>query len=164
MNCIAAVDNNWAIGYKNDLLISIPADKRFFREITTGKVVIMGRNTLDSLPGGMPFKNRTNIVVTRQKSLKIPDAQVVYSIDEALALVKEQGYKDEDIFVVGGGSIYEQLLQYCDTAYITKINYSYQADTYFPNLDKDENWEMVEEGEENTYYDIEWKFCKYVKK
>jgi dihydrofolate reductase len=159
MNCIVAVDNNWAIGYQNKLLVSIPADMRFFRDETTNKVVIMGRNTLEGFPGAQPLKNRVNIVITLKKDYKVKDAIVVHSIEEALEEAKK--YKSEDIYVIGGASIYRQMLPYCDVAHITKIDYAYQADTYFPNLDEMEDWFLAEETEEQTYYDLSYTFCRY---
>jgi dihydrofolate reductase len=162
MNCIVAVDNNWAIGYQNKLLVSIPADMRFFRDVTAGKVVIMGKNTLESFPGGQPLKNRVNIVIALEKDYKMKDAIVVYSIEEALEAVGK--YKSEDIFVIGGASIYRQMLPYCEVAHITKIDYSYLADTYFPNLDQMEDWVLAEESDEHTYYDLPYTFCRYERK
>lgn len=162
MNLIVAVDKNWAIGFQNKLLVSIPADMRFFRDETSNKVVILGKKTLDTFPGGKPLKNRLNIIVTRQKDLKVADAIIVNSIEEAIDAAKD--YKSEDIYVIGGATIYEQMLPYCDVAHITKIDYSYQADTYFPNLDEDEEWELEIESEEQTYYDLEYSFCKYVRR
>lgn len=162
MKCIVAVDENWAIGYKNQLLVSIPADMRFFKEMTTGKVVVMGKNTLESFPGGKPLANRTNIVVALEKDYKVPGATVVNSIEEALEAVKE--YDTEDVYIIGGASIYKQFLQYCDVAHVTKIDYAYAADTYFPNLDKDNEWEITADSEEQTYYDLEYRFLKYERK
>jgi Dihydrofolate reductase len=162
MNLIAAVDKNWAIGHENKLLVSIPADMRFFREETNGKVVLMGRHTLESFPGGVPLKNRTNIVITLDRDYEVKDAIVVHSLDEALEVMK--AYKTEDVYVIGGASIYSQLLPYCDTAYITKIEYAYQADTFFPNLDENPEWALAEQSEEQTYYDLEYAFCKYIRK
>ena len=159
MKCIVAVDENWAIGYKNQLLVSIPADMRFFKEMTTGKVVVMGKNTLESFPGGKPLANRTNIVVALEKDYKVPGATVVNSIEEALEAVKK--YDTEDVYIIGGASIYKQFLQYCDVAHVTKIDYAYAADTYFPNLDKDDEWEITADSEEQTYYDLEYRFLKY---
>ena len=103
MKCIVAVDKNWGIGYKNQLLVSIPADMRFFKEATTGKVVVMGKNTLESLPGGKPLPNRTNIVVALEKNYKVPGATVVNSIEEAIEAVKE--FDTNDVYIIGGGSI-----------------------------------------------------------
>lgn len=161
MKLIVAVDKNWAIGYKNELLVSIPADMRFFRDQTTGKVVVMGKNTLESFPGGKALKNRVNIVVALEKSYKAPDAIVVNSIEDAIAEASK--YNTDDVYVIGGASIYKQMLQFCDTAYVTKIDHAYVADTYFPNLDEDENWKMTEISEEQTYYDLEYRFTKYEK-
>lgn len=161
MNIIVAVDKNWAIGCQNKLLVSIPADMRFFRQVTTGKVVILGKKTLETFPGGKPLKDRLNIVISKQ-NITIPDAIVVHSIEEALDVVKE--YKSEDVYVIGGATIYKQMLPYCDVAHVTKIDYGYHADTYFPNLDEMPEWVVEEQSEEQTYYDIEYTFYKYVKK
>lgn len=159
MNLIVAVDKNWAIGYQNKLLVSIPADMRFFRDETTGKVVIMGRNTLESFPGGQPLKNRTNIVISGRKDYKVNNAIVVNSVEEALKEVSK--FKSEDVYVIGGESIYCQMLPYCKVAHVTKIDYAYQADTYFPNLDEMEDWVLAEESDEQTYYDLAYTFCRY---
>lgn len=161
MNLIVAVDKNWAIGYQNRMLISIPEDMRFFRDETMGKAVIMGRKTMETFQGGKPLKNRFNVVIT-SKDVEINDAVVVHSIEEALEAVK--GYRSEDVYVVGGDSIYRQMLDYCDVAHITKIDYAYHADTYFPNLDEKAEWKIVGESEEKTYYDIEYAFYKYERK
>lgn len=161
MNLIVAVDKNWAIGLKNQLLVRIPADQRFFRTETTGKVVVMGRSTLESFPGGQPLKNRTNIVITRQNDYNMKDTMILHSIEEALEEVKK--YSSNDVYVIGGESIYKQMLPYCDVAYVTKIDYAYEADTYFPDLDDMPDWELAEESEEQTYYDLEYTFRKYVR-
>ena len=144
MNLIVAVDSNWAIGKENKLLVSIPQDMKFFRETTKGKVVAMGRKTLESFPGGQPLKNRVN---------------VVHTIEEMVDELKK--YDSEDIFVIGGESIYRQLLPYCTKAYITKIDHAYDADTYFPNLDEDPEWEMTKISDEQTYFDLEYVFTIY---
>ena len=162
MKLIAAVDKNWGIGNKGKLLVSIPEDMKFFRETTTGNVVVMGKNTLLSFPNGLPLKNRINIVLTTDKSFTAKDAMIVHSMEEAMEEIKK--YNTGNVYVIGGASIYQQMLDYCDTAYITYIDYSYDADTYFPNLDKKQEWEMVEESEEKTYFDVEYYFRKYVKK
>lgn len=159
MNLIVAVDKNWAIGCGNRLLVSIPADMKFFRETTMGKVVVMGRKTLESFPAGQPLKNRTNIVITKDKNYKVKDAVVVTSVEEALEELKKYG--EEEIYVIGGESIYRQLLPYCKTAYVTKIDHTYEADTYFPNLDEMEDWKMTGITEEQTYFDLEYVFTRY---
>ena len=161
MNLIAAVDKNWAIGNKNQLLVRIPADQKFFRETTTGKVVVMGRKTLESFPNGLPLKNRTNIVFTRKPDYKVKDAIVVHSREELDEELKQ--YHTEDIYVIGGETIYRMLLDECDTAHITKIDYSYEADAYFPNLDELPEWEGAADSEEQTYFDLEYYFLKYRK-
>ena len=159
MNLIVAVDKNWAIGMNNKLLVSIPQDMKFFRETTKGKVVAMGRKTLESFPGGQPLKNRVNVVLTSDKNYQVKGTVVVHTIEEMVEELKK--YEDEEIFVIGGESIYRQLLPYCKTAYITKIDHAYQADTFFPNLDELEDWEMTEEGDEQTCFDLEFAFTRY---
>ncbi len=162
MNLILSADKNWAIGKDNKLLVSIPADMKFFRETTTGKVVVMGRKTLESFPNGLPLKNRTNIVLTANPDYQVKDAILVHSKTELEEELKK--YKSEDIYVIGGGSVYRMLLKECDTAHVTKINYAYEADTYFPNLDEDPDWEIVADSEEQTYFDLEYYFLKYKRK
>lgn len=159
MNLIVAVDKNWAIGKNNKLLVSIPQDMKFFRETTKGKVVAMGRKTLESFPGGQPLKNRVNIVLTTDKDYKVNDAVVVHSVEEMVEELKK--YPSEDIFVIGGETVYRQLLPYCKTAYITKIEHAYDADTYFPNLDEDPEWKMTKISDEQTYFDLEYVFTIY---
>ena len=139
--------------------MSIPDDMKFFRQTTTGKVVVMGRKTLESFPNGQPLKNRVNIVLTSDKNYKVKDAIVVHDLDE---LHKElEQYNSEDVYVIGGESIYRQLLDECDVAHITKIDYAYDADAYFPNLDEKEEWQITEDSDEQTYFDLEYYFLKY---
>ena len=155
MQAILSADRNWGIGNKNKLLVSIPSDMKMFREKTTGKVVVMGRKTLESFPNGMPLKNRTNIVLTSNRDYAAKGAVLVYSEEEL------KKYKDEEIYVIGGESIYRMLLPLCDTVYVTKIDRQFEADTFFPNLDKMDEWEMTEESEEQTCFDLEYRFTKY---
>ena len=162
MNLIVAVDENWAIGKDNKLMVSIPSDMKFFRETTTGKVVVMGRKTLESFPNGLPLKNRTNIVLTRNRDYQVKDAIVVHSVPELL--VKLDKYSSEDVYVIGGDSVYQELLPYCDVAHVTKINHVYAADSWFPNLDETGEWEITGESEEQTYFDLEYMFVRYEKK
>ena len=162
MNLIVAVDKNWAIGCNNELLVSIPADMKFFRQTTTGKVVVMGRKTLESFPNKSPLKNRTNIVLTANSDYKAEGAIVVHSLEELLEELKK--YNSEDIYVIGGGSIYRQLLPYCDLAHVTKIDHSYQADAFFPNLDELPQWQIIDDSEEQTYFDLEYQFLLYQQK
>lgn len=159
MNLIAAVDKNWAIGLKNKLLVRIPEDQRFFRETTTGKVVVMGRKTLESFPNGLPLKNRTNIVLTKDRSYDAKGAIVVHSLEELLKKLAE--YPSQDVYIIGGESIYRQMLPYCDVAHITKIDYAYEADSWFPNLDELSEWQIVADSEEQTYFNLEYYFYRY---
>ncbi len=159
MKAILAADKNWGIGYNNHLLVSIPSDMKFFRQTTTGKVVVMGRKTLESFPNGMPLKNRTNIVLTGNQNYQVKDAIVVHSEDELMEELKK--YDTDDVYVIGGESVYRMMLPYCDTAYVTKIDRAFQADTFFPNLDEMDEWVMTEESEEQTCFDLEFCFTKY---
>ena len=161
MNLIVAVDSNWAIGNKGELLIKIPNDHKHFREETTGKVVVLGRKTLDTFPQGLPLKNRTNIILSTNPDYEVKDAIVVHSVEELNEELKK--YKSEDIYIIGGESIYSQMLPFCDTAHITKIEHKYTADTYFPNLDNMPEWKVTASSEEQTYFDITYEFIKYEK-
>jgi len=162
MNLIVAVDKNWSIGRKGKLLISIPEDMQLFRKETANKIVVMGRKTLESFSNGLPLKNRTNIVITSDKAYNIKDAIICHNIEEALEEIKK--YSSEDVYVIGGETIYRQLLPYCDVAHVTKIDYEYDADTQFPNLDKMPEWSLVERSDERTYFDLEYEFLRYIRK
>ena len=162
MNLIAAVDENWAIGSKGNLLVRIPGDHKMFQQETTGKVVVLGRKTMDTFPGGLPLKNRTNIILSKKPDYLVKDAVVVHSVEE---LLKEcEKYNSEDIYVIGGESIYRQLLPYCDVAHVTKIDMAYEADAYCPNLDKDPEWDVTADSDEQAYFDITYHFVKYERK
>ena len=162
MNAIVAVDKNWAIGNKGKLLVSIPNDMKRFRELTTGKVVVLGRKTMATFPNGQPLKNRTNIVLTKDSEYSAGDAIIVHSIDELLEELKN--YPTEDVYIIGGDSVYKQMLPYVDTCEVTKIRWGYEADSYFPNLEKDDEWKIEDESEEQTYFDTEYTFQKWVRK
>ena len=162
MKMIVAVDKNWGIGKNNNLLVSIPADMKMFRQETSGKVVVMGRKTLESFPGGQPLKNRTNIVLTGNLNYQVKGAIVVHSLEELLAEVKK--YPEDQVYCIGGDSVYKMLLPYCDTAQVTKIDFAYEADRYFPNLDEMSEWQAVAESEEQTYFDLEYRFVRYEKR
>ena len=162
MNIIVAADENWAIGNKDKLLVSIPNDQKHFREETTGKVVVLGRKTLQTFPQGQPLKNRTNIILSRDKNYEVKDATVVHSVEELLEELKK--FDTEDVYIIGGESIYRQMLPYCDVAHVTKIDHKYEADTYFPNLDNDPEWEITADTDEQTYFDIAYTFLKYQRK
>lgn len=160
MRAIAAVDRNWAIGKNGKLLISIPDDMQFFKDTTMGKVVIMGRKTLESFPKKRPLPGRAeNIVITSDPDYEVKGATVVHSIGEALEEAKK--WHPDDVYVIGGGSIYKALLPYCDECLITKIDFAYDADVNFPNLDEDPEWEHISESEEGTYFDLIYTFNVY---
>lgn len=158
MNIIVAADKNWAIGKDNKLLVSIPADMKFFRETTKGNIVVMGRKTLESFPQGQPLQKRVNIVISKNPDYQVKGAVVVHSVEEAIEECKKY---DGEVYVIGGESIYRSMLPYCDTALVTKIDHAYAADTYFPNLDEDAEWELTGETEEQTYFDLEYVLTKY---
>lgn len=162
MNTIVAVDRNWGIGKDNKLLVSIPADMKFFRQETIGKVVVMGRKTLESFPGGMPLAGRTNIVLTRNEAYRAKGAQIVHSRQQLLEELEK--YPSQDIYVIGGDSVYKMMLPFCDTAYVTKIDFTYEADSFFPDLDRMEEWEVAASSEEQTYFDLEYAFVRYERK
>ena len=162
MKLIVAVDKNWAIGNKGDLLTSIPEDKKFFRETTTGNVVVMGKKTLLSFPNGLPLKNRINIVLTTDVNFTAKDAIIVHSLEELDEELKK--YNTDSVYVIGGAIVYDELLDKCNEAYVTYIDYQYDADCYFPHLEQQDEWVMTEESEEHTYFDVEYYFRKYEKK
>ena len=162
MNAIVNVDKNWGIGNKGELLISIPADMKMFREETTGNAIVLGRKTMETFPGGKPLPNRDNIVLSRKSDLKIPGATVVHDRSELMEVLKQ--YDSNRVYVVGGETIYEQLLPYCDTVHVTKVDRAYEADAHFPNLDQMPEWEITAAGEEQSYFDTTYRFVKYTRK
>ncbi len=159
MKCIAAVDNNWAIGNRGKLLVSIPNDQKMFRNETLGKVVVLGRKTLETFPNGQPLRDRTNIILTHDPNYSVAGAIVVHNDEELFEKLSE--YDTDDVYIIGGESVYGRYVKYCDTAIITKIDQAYESDAYFPDLDKDENWEMTAESEEFTYFSVEYTFREY---
>lgn len=159
MKCIAAVDNNWAIGNKGRLLVSIPNDMKMFRAETGGKVIVYGRKTLETFPNGQPLVNRTNVILSHNEDLEVRGAVVVHNDEELFAELSK--YDTDDIYIIGGESVYERYVPYCDTAIITKIEENYEADAYFPNLEENENWKKTAESEEQTYFSVEYTFREY---
>ncbi|MBR4723130.1 MAG: dihydrofolate reductase [Clostridia bacterium] len=157
MKLIAAVSENWGIGKDNRLLFSIPKDMQFFREKTIGKTVILGRKNLESFPGGKPLKNRTNVVLTRDKNFQRDGVITVNSIDELLKL----DCVDENAFVIGGESIYRGLLDYCDLCYITKVHETAKSDKFMVNLDESADWQLLSETEKIEDNGHIISFCVY---
>ena len=162
MNILVTVDERWAIGNHDKLLVQIPKNQKLFMEETAGKVVVVGRKALQTFPQGMPLQGRTTIVLTKNRSLKIKGATVVHSLNELLKELKK--YPDEDIYIAGGESVFAQLMPYCNVAHVTKIDHAYAANKYFPDLDKSPDWEITAESDEQTYFDIAYEFRRYERK
>lgn len=168
MNLIVAVDKNWGIGYKGDLLARVRGDLKNFAKLTTGHIVVLGSNTLATFPGGRILKNRTNIVLHPSPEYQPDGAIVVHSIDELLEELKK--YDTSEVFIIGGASVYRQMLPYCDTCYITRFLKEYVSDVTIPNLDEDPSWNQVWESETfvsdpatDTEEGLEYRFTKWVK-
>lgn len=162
MKAIVAVDLNWGIGYKGDLLQPIPEDLKYFKQLTLGKVVVMGRETFESLPGQKPLKDRQNIVLSRNENFVNGDVIKCTSLDELFNVLAN--YSKDDIFVIGGESIYSQLLPYCTDVFVTKIENRYVADKYFINIDQLDTWKVVSESGSLSYGQVKFRFLKYINK
>ena len=163
MNLIAAVDLNWAIGYNCELLQSIPEDMKYFKEKTMGKIIVMGRSTFESLPKRKPLEQRVNIVLTKNKNFNCEGIILCYSLEQLFTELKK--YNQEDVFVIGGESIYAQLISHCDKAYITKIHKEYVHNKMLVNLDEDEKWQKILTSSKQEFRDgIYYTFNTYIKK
>lgn len=161
MKIIVAVDNNWGIGKDNNLLTYIPNDLKYFKEKTLGKVVVMGRKTLESLPGQKPLLERTNIVLSSDKEYTA-DCTVCHSEEE---LFKElEQYDSNDVYIIGGAKVYADMLEKCDTYFITKIFNTFDADRHFENLDKSQDVELVWESDMQEHKGLQYKFTEYRRK
>ena len=161
MNAIVVVDENWAIGRQGGLLFSLPTDMKRFRSLTLGGAVILGRRTLDSFPGGNPLPKRRNIVITHHTDLERPGAEIVSSLDAALAAVSD--LPQDQIWVIGGGSVYAALLSKCQRAYVTRVEAAAEgADSFFPNLDKLPGWTVESVSESVTENGLTYRFYDYV--
>ena len=156
MELIVAVYDDWGIGADGTQPVALSADRKFFRETTRGATVIVGRKTLGDFPGGKPLPGRVNLVLTRQ-NIQIPGATVCQSPEGAAELAQEA----ERAFVIGGGTVYCQMLPYCDTAYVTKVHCQPESDTFFHNLDNDPQWRLervLQSGEEDG---VRYEMCLY---
>ena len=156
MELIVAVYDDWGIGRDGTQPVALSADRKFFRETTRGAMVIVGRKTLADFPGGRPLPNRVNVVLSRQ-NVDMEGVVICHSPEEAVELAKTA----DRAMVIGGGSIYKQMLPYCDTAYITKVHVQPESDTFFPNLDTDPQWrlsQVLQKGEEDG---IAYEMCLY---
>ncbi|WP_235334086.1 dihydrofolate reductase [Pelosinus fermentans] len=159
MKLIVAVDEQWGIGCNGQLLVTIPADMQHFKEKTKGKVVVMGRGTFESLPGQKPLQGRINVVLTKNIKIHWEGVTLCHSLLQLFSSLSL--YHSEDIFIIGGESVYRQCLPYCSEAYITKISKVHHADTCFPNLDKQSEWQCIEESSVQSYKDITYRFATY---
>lgn len=159
MNIIVAVDQNWAIGNHGKLLEHVKGDMQQFKAKTTGQIIITGRETLSTFPGGKPLKDRINIILTRNNAYASEDGVIVHSIEELLQLLPS--FPDKEVYVVGGASVYNQLLPYTETAYITKFHKTHEADCYFPNLDESGEWACTSSVEPMLEGDLEYTFHVY---
>ena len=158
MELIVAVYDDWGIGCSGTQPVALTADRKFFRETTRGAMVIAGRRTIEDFPGKKPLPGRVNVVLTRSEG-EIPGFTVCHSPEDAVQLAKTA----QRAMVIGGGSIYRQMLPLCDKAYITKVHTTPASDTFFPNLDEDESWELsriLQSGEENG---IAYEMCLYLR-
>ena len=159
MELIVAVYDDWGIGRDGTQPIALKADRKFFRETTRGAAVIVGRRTVEDFPGQKPLPGRENILLTRRK-MAFPGFTVAASPENAWDLAQSS----QRAMVIGGGTVYRQMLPLCDTAYVTKVHTRPESDTFFPNLDEDENWELVQilqSGEEDG---IAYEMCLYKRK
>ena len=158
ISAIVAVDNNWGIGFNGDLLEHIPEDLKMFKQLTTGHTVIMGRKTWNSLPKA-PLPNRTNIVISSAAPLIMSDTVLRLQVQDVLRYLK---YTKDDVFIIGGGQIYKELLPFCDRIYVTKIFKDHDnVDTYFPNLDTLADWAPAACGPIQEHKDLTYQFWQY---
>ena len=159
MELIVAVYEDWGIGKDGTQPIALKADRKFFRQTTKGAMVIAGRRTVEDFPGQQPLPGRENVLLTR-KGVAYPGFSLCGSVEEVL----QKAEKAPRTMVIGGGSVYRQLLPYCDVAFVTKLHTSVPCDTWFPNLDRDPDWvleALLGSGEEAG---IGYEFCRYVRK
>lgn len=159
MKFIAAVDENWGIGYKGKLLARISEDQKNFKNTTMGHVVVLGRKTLEEFPHAKPLAGRTNIILSRDENYMVDGAVAVHSLDELMHVLAQ--YDTDEIFIIGGQSVYEKLIPYCDRAYITKIYKAYDADAFIENLDENPDWRLVDEGECKFHEELKFNFNEY---
>lgn len=162
MNLIVAVDKNWGIGKDNNLLVHLKGEMKYFREQTLGKVVVMGRSTLESFPEGKPLKDRTNIVITHRNDFKKDGVIVVHNMDELAEEINK--YNPEDVMVIGGASVYNELMTSCDRLLITKIDKEFDADTFIKNVDELHQFKVLKKSEVQEENGIKFQFVEYIRK
>lgn len=166
MKIIVATEKNWGIGKENQLLVHMPGDLKFFKEQTTGKVIILGRKTLETFPGGKPLPKRTNIIITANPDYEKDGCVIVSSVEEAVKkaeiLAGEGGL--DNVMVCGGASVYEQMLPLCDTCIVTRMEQEFESDRFFPNLDENPDFEVVWESEPQEENGVTYRFTEYRRK
>lgn len=162
INCIVAVDKNWGIGKNNKLLFNLKKDMQYFKKMTENKIVLMGENTLLSMPGSKPLKNRVNVVLCPEGH-EYEGCICLHSFDAMLNFAKILS-KEYELFVIGGGYFYSSMLPYCDNIYVTKINaLDKDATVFFPNLDMNDQFKIADRSETFKENDLEFSFVKYQK-
>lgn len=158
ISAIVAVDNNWGIGFNGELLEHIPEDLKMFKQLTIGHTVIMGRKTWNSLPNA-PLPKRSNIVISNAKSLIMDKNTLRLNLEDVIEFLE---YTNDEVFIIGGGTIYKELLPFCSRVYVTKIFKDYpDVDTYFPNLDELEDWTSAACTDIRQYKDLTYQFWQY---
>lgn len=162
MKLIVAVNEKWGIGKGNDLLYHLPSDMKFFRNTTKGNIIVIGRKTLESFPNAKPLPYRTNVVLTRDKTYQAEDTVILNSCEEVLEYIKNNS--ESETYICGGEEIYRLFLPYCSEALVTKVSDSCNAEKFMPNLDNDDNWELIEKSETITENELQFCFCTYKNK
>ncbi|MBE5861085.1 MAG: dihydrofolate reductase [Butyrivibrio sp.] len=162
MKIILSADENWGIGNKGQLLIRIPSDMKNFRAETMGKVLVYGRKTLETFPGQQPLEGRKNIILSSNPDYTVKNATVVHNMDELEEALAD--YDTDIVYCIGGAKVYEELLPMTDTCIVTKIDRAFEADRFFTDLDKSDEWELTEESEEQVYFDTTYTFRVYKRK
>ncbi len=163
MKAVVVVDRNWAIGKEGKLLAHLPGDLKRFKEITTGNVVVMGRATVESLPGKQPLPGRVTVMLTANREYPVPKGVLAVRSEQELLKVVE-AFGPQRTYVCGGAQVYRDLLPYCDTVYVTKIDGEFEADRHFPNLDASPEWELVNSEEPVEENGVSYRFTEYRKR
>lgn len=162
MKIIVTMDKHWGLSWKKQPLVRIPADYRFIQEETASKVVVMTREFLDSLPGGKPIVGRTNLVFSKTPGFSLPGIKVFKHVDD----LREEFLKfsNDDIYILGGQPLFDEFIDECREIHATWVDYSYMADSFFPDLTKKCEWKLAEKTQEQTYYDLEYYFLRFIRK
>lgn len=162
MDLIVAADKNWGIGNKGGLLCHLPGDMRFFKAVTTGGVVVMGRATLESFPKKKGLPDRINLVLTRDLSWSAEGVTAVHSLKELEEELEK--YPEKPVHIIGGESIYRALYKRCSVCFVTRIDKTFEADRHIADLDRDPDFQLAEESPEQEENGIRYRFVKYIRK